>query len=208
MRNQKKERKEFLEHTKMRETGGVWGLTGSTMTSLMFFWAIYKQFFPYQLRVLIEKYVYKLMKWVSTSVHIKFNEYTGLKKSEAYNSIRNYLSSKSTARASRLMANEIRGGKSLVLSLDDHEAVEDVFNGVKVTWSSNVSQREDQSNTSSGSEETRYFTLSFHTKHREVITERYLDYVLREGRKFEFKNRERKLYTNNKSYDWSFKEGK
>ena len=72
------------------------------------------------------------------------------------------------------MANEIRGGKSLVLSLDDHEAVEDVFNGVKVTWSSNVSQREDQSNTSSGSEETRYFTLSFHTKHREVITERYL----------------------------------
>ncbi|WZY95626.1 hypothetical protein YC2023_067955 [Brassica napus] len=133
---------------------------------------------------------------------------SGLKKSEAYNSIRNYLSSKSTARASRLMANEIRGGKSLVLSLDDHEAVEDVFNGVKVTWSSNVSQREDQSNTSSGSEETRYFTLSFHTKHREVITERYLDYVLREGRKFEFKNRERKLYTNNKSYDWSFKEGK
>ncbi|KAH0869866.1 hypothetical protein HID58_076888 [Brassica napus] len=125
----------------MRETGGVWGFTGSTMTSLMFFCAIYKQFFPYQLRVLIEKYVYKLMGWVSTSVHIKFNEYTGLKKSEAYNSIRNYLSSKSTSRAKRLKANEKRGSKSLVLSLDGHEAVEDVFNGVNVKWCSHVSKQ-------------------------------------------------------------------
>ena len=208
MRNQKKERKEFLEHTKMRETGGVWGLTGSTMTSLMFFWAIYKQFFPYQLRVLIEKYVYKLMKWVSTSVHIKFNEYTGLKKSEAYNSIRNYLSSKSTAHAKRLKANEKKGSKSLVLSLADHKAVEDVFNGVNVKWSSHVSKREDHSNASAGSEERRYFTLSFHMQHREMIIESYLDHVLREGRKIEFKNRERKLYTNNKSHGWSFKEGK
>ncbi|KAJ0254049.1 AAA-type ATPase [Hirschfeldia incana] len=181
--------------------GGAWGFTGSTMTNLMFFWAMFNQFFPYQLRVLFEKYVYKLMGWVSTSVHIKFNEYTGLKKSEAYNSIRNYLSSKSTARASRLQAHEKRGGKSLVLSLDDHEAVEDVFNGVKVTWSSNVSKREEQANnnTSGGSEERRCFTLSFHTRHREMITERYLDYVLREGRKIEFKNRERKLFTNNTS---------
>ncbi|XP_013596605.1 PREDICTED: ATP-dependent zinc metalloprotease FtsH-like [Brassica oleracea var. oleracea] len=192
----------------MRETGGVWGFTGSTMTSLMFFWAIYKQFFPYQLRVLIEKYVYKLMGWVSTSVHIKFNEYTGLKKSEAYNSIRNYLSSKSTSRAKRLKANEKRGSKSLVLSLDDHEAVEDVFNGVNVKWCSHVSKREEHSNASSGSEERRYFTLSFHMKHREMIIESYLDHVLREGRKIEFKNRERKLYTNNKSHGWSFKEGK
>ncbi|CAF2089985.1 unnamed protein product [Brassica rapa] len=192
----------------MRETGGVWGLTGSTMTSLMFLWAIYKQFFPYQLRVLIEKYVYKLMKWVSTSVHIKFNEYTGLKKIEAYNSIRNYLSSKSTAHAKRLKANEKKGSKSLVLSLADHEAVEDVFNGVNVKWSSHVSKREDHSNASAGSEERRYFTLSFHMQHREMIIESYLDHVLREGRKIEFKNRERKLYTNNKSHGWSFKEGK
>ncbi|CAH8388780.1 unnamed protein product [Eruca vesicaria subsp. sativa] len=183
----------------MRETGGgVWGFTGSTMTSLMFFWAMYNQFFPYHLRVLIETYVYKLMGLVSNSVHIKFNEHSGLKKSEAYNSIRSYLSSKSTALAVRLKANEKGGGKSLVLSLDDHEAVEDVFNGVKVQWSSNVSKREEHAN-ASGSEERRYFTLSFHRRNREMIIERYLGHVLREGRKIEFKNRERKLYTNNTS---------
>ncbi|KAJ4900937.1 P-loop containing nucleoside triphosphate hydrolases superfamily protein [Raphanus sativus] len=181
----------------MREAGGVWGFTGSSMTSLMFFWAMYNQFFPYQLLALIMKYVYKLMGWVSTSVHIKLMGWVD--KGEAYNSIRNYLSSKSTARANRLKANEKRGGKSLVLSLDDHESVEDVFNGVKVTWSSNVtSKREDQAN-AGGSEERRYFTLSFHTRHREMIIERYLEYVLSEGRKIEIKKRERKLYTNNTS---------
>ncbi|KFK33745.1 hypothetical protein AALP_AA5G054400 [Arabis alpina] len=187
-------------------TGEILGFTGSTMTSLMFFWAIYKQYVPYHFQVYIQKHVSKLMGWVSKSVHIKFDEYTGegLKRSEAYNSIRNYLSSKSTACAKRLKANETKNSKALVLSLDDHEAVEDEFEGVMVKWSSCVSKNENQSSTSGGkgSQERRYFTLSFHREHREMMIESYLEHVLREGKEIGLRNRERKLYTNNSSQEW------
>ncbi|XP_010502854.1 PREDICTED: AAA-ATPase At3g28540-like [Camelina sativa] len=190
----------------MSETGSSWGFTGSTMTSLMFLWAMYKQIFPYHLQIHVERYVYKLMGWVSSSVHIKFNESSGegLEKSKAYDSIRNYLSTKSTALAKRLKANESKSSKSLVLSLDDHETVEDVFEGVKVKWSSSVTENGNKSsmNRDKGSVERRYMTLSFHSRHREMITKTYLDHVLREGEEIGLKKRERKLYTNNSSQDW------
>ncbi|KAL1223272.1 AAA-ATPase [Cardamine amara subsp. amara] len=198
----------------MFEAGAIWGFTGTTMASLMFFWSVYKQFVPYQLRDYLEKFVYKMMGLVSNSVRIRFTEYTedkGLKKSQAYDSIRNYLSMKSTARAKRLKANETKNSKALVLSLDDHEAVEDVFQGVKVIWSSSSRKSEYQydTNRNSVSEEKRYLTLSFHNSHRDMITETYLAHVLREGKEIGLKNRERKLYTNNSSQDYSsWREGR
>ncbi|KAG7632906.1 AAA-type ATPase N-terminal domain [Arabidopsis suecica] len=192
----------------MFEAGGLFGFTGTTMASLMFFWSMYRQFVPYQIRDYLEKCFYKMFGLVSNSVHIKFTEYTedkGLKKSQAYDLIRNYLSSKSTARAQRLKANESKNSKSLVLSLDDHEAVEDVFQGVKVVWSLSVWKSNDQADSS----EKRYLTLSFHNRYREMITTIYLDHVLREGKEIGLKNRERKLYTNNSSQDYSaWREGR
>jgi len=192
----------------MFEAGGLFGFTGTTMASLMFFWSVYRQFVPYQIRDYLEKCFYKMFGLVSNSVHIKFTEYTedkGLKKSQAYDLIRNYLSSKSTARAQRLKANESKNSKSLVLSLDDHEAVEDVFQGVKVVWSLSVWKSNDQADSS----EKRYLTLSFHNRYREMITTIYLDHVLREGKEIGLKNRERKLYTNNSSQDYSaWREGR
>ncbi|ESQ32642.1 hypothetical protein EUTSA_v100053380mg, partial [Eutrema salsugineum] len=162
----------------MLETGAFWGFTGSTMTSLMFFWAMYKQFFPYHLRAKMEKWVCNLMGWASNSVHIKFNEYAG------------------EACAKRLKANETQNSKSLVISLDDQEVVEDVFDGVKVKWSSSVTKSK---NKNGSSNERRYLTLRFHNRDRETITKTYLDHVLRQGKEIGLKNRERKLYTNNSS---------
>ncbi|EOA25130.1 hypothetical protein CARUB_v10018439mg [Capsella rubella] len=185
----------------MLETGTIWGLTSTTMASLMFFWSMYRQFVPYQIHGFLEKYFYKMIGLVSYTVDIKFTEYTvtddrGIfKKSQAYDAIRNYLSSKSTARAKRLKANESRNSKSLVFSLDDHEEVEDVFQGVKMKWSSSVNTS--QSNRRSGSEEGRYLTLSFHNRYREMITTSYLDHVMRVGKEIGLEKRERKLYTNN-----------
>ncbi|CAH8388792.1 unnamed protein product [Eruca vesicaria subsp. sativa] len=189
----------------MIDTAAIWGLTGTTVTSFMFLWAIYSQYVPRHLRSYIEKYVYKLLGWVSLYVHIKFTEYTeeGLKRSENYDAIRNYLSTNSAARALRLKADESKNSKALVLSMDDHEEVEDVFDGVKVKWHSNV--KEIQTNSSSGrgnSGERRYFTLTFHKRHREMIIETYLEHVLREGKDIGLRNRERKLYTNNSSSEW------
>ncbi|KAH0923767.1 hypothetical protein HID58_023785, partial [Brassica napus] len=184
----------------------IWGITGTTVTSFMFIWAIYSQYVPRHLRSYIEKYAYKMIGWVSLYVHIKFNEYTdeGLKRSENYDAIRNYLSTNSAARALRLKADESKNSKALVLSMDDHEEVEDVFDGVKVKWYSNVKEIQTQSSGygRSSSGERRFFTLTFHRRHRGMIIESYITHVLREGREIGLRNRERKLFTNNSSSEW------
>ncbi|CAH2045052.1 unnamed protein product [Thlaspi arvense] len=180
-------------------TGAIWGLVGTAMPNFVFLWTLYKQFMPSEIRDYTEKYFYKMIGSVSNTVHIRFTEHTGkgLKRSQAYDAIRNFLSSKSMARAQRLTANESKNSKSVVLSLDDHEEVEDSFNGVKVKWSSNVK------------DERRYLTLSFQNRHREMVTKTYLDHVLKEGKEIGLRNKERKLFTNNSSQDYSsWKEGR
>ncbi|CAN8266051.1 unnamed protein product [Cochlearia groenlandica] len=189
----------------MLETGAIWGITGTAVTFFMFIYAMYSQYVPPHLRVHVEKYAYKVIGWISSYVHIKFNEYTeeGLKRSENYEAIRNYLSANSAARAKRLKANESRNSQSLVLSMDDHEEVEDVFEGVKVTWHSNVKVTQTQSDYGrNSSDERRFFTLTFHKRHRGMITKTYVNHVLKEGKGIGLTNRERKLYTNNSSQEW------
>ncbi|KAJ4888210.1 P-loop containing nucleoside triphosphate hydrolases superfamily protein [Raphanus sativus] len=189
----------------MLGTIAVWGITATTVSNIMLIRAVYSQYIPRHIRTQLEIYFYKLLGWLSFYVHIKFNEHTeeGLKISENYDAIRNYLSSNTAARAQRLKANESKNSKSLVLSMDDHEEVEDVFNGVKVKWHSNMNEIQRQSNYGRNtSYERRFFTLTFHRRHRGMIIESYITHVLREGKAIGLRNRERKLYTNNSSSEW------
>ncbi|KAH0969130.1 hypothetical protein GBA52_029002 [Prunus armeniaca] len=118
---------------------------GSTIGGLMFVWAIFQQYFPYEVRRHIEKYSQRLVGYVYPYIQITFNEFTGerLMRSEAYSAIENYLSSKSSTQAKRLKA-DIKNNQSLVLSMDDHEEVSDEFKGVKVWWASgkNISKQQ------------------------------------------------------------------
>ncbi|KAJ6670303.1 BCS1 AAA-TYPE ATPASE [Salix koriyanagi] len=157
-------------------TGEVWTQLSSAITGLMLAWVMFQQYFPTQLRGYLEKYSQKLIVLVHPYIHITFHEFTSerLKRSEAFSAIQNYLSSNSTKNAKKLKAEVAPKGQSVVLVMDDYEEVTDVFNGVK-----------------------------FHRSHREIITEKYVEHVLKEGKEIAVRNRQRKLYTNNPSDNWS-----
>ncbi|TKY50342.1 mitochondrial chaperone BCS1-B [Spatholobus suberectus] len=186
--------------------GDMFAYIGSIIASLMFVWAMFKQFFPYQLSNQIQKYSQRLVAFVYPYIQITFHEFTGerLMRSEAYSAIENYLSSKASTQAKRLKADIGKNNQSLVLSMDDHEEVADEFNGVKLWWASGKHMSKPQSTISFHpmSDEKRYYKLTFHKSNRDVILGTYLNYVLKEGRAIKVKNRQRKLYTNSGSY-WS-----
>ncbi|CAJ1946905.1 unnamed protein product [Sphenostylis stenocarpa] len=187
--------------------GDMFAQIGSIVGSLMFVWAMFKQFFPYQLINQIEKRSQRLVTYVYPYIQITFHEFTGerLMRSEAYSAIENYLSSKASTQAKRLKADIGKNNQSLVLSMDDHEEVADEFNGVKLWWASGKHISKAQSTISFHhpmSDERRYYKLTFHTRNRDAIVGTYLNYVLKEGKAIKVKNRQRKLYTNSGSY-WS-----
>ena len=178
---------------------------GSIIASLMFIWAVFQQYFPYEFRSYIGKYSKRLVSFVYPYIQITFNEFTGerLMRSEAYSAIENYLSSTTSLQAKRLKADIVKNNQSLVLSMDDHEEVADEFGGEKLWWASGKHIAKTQSfSFYPVTDEKRFYKLTFHKRNRDLIIGPYLKHVLKEGRAIKVRNRQRKLYTNNGSM-WS-----
>ncbi|XVF60443.1 hypothetical protein PTKIN_Ptkin08bG0046900 [Pterospermum kingtungense] len=185
--------------------GEIWSHVGSTMASLMFVYAMFKQFFPYELQGYFEKYFTKVVSFAYPYVEIKFDEFTGerMKRSEAYSAIKTYLSGKSSASAKRLKADVVRDSQSVILSMDYNEEVTDEFQGAKVWWSAKRTPPSTQRiSWFSDDDEKRFYKLTCHRRHRELITQSYISHVLKEGKEIATKNRQRKLYSNNPSHNW------
>ncbi|XP_021856068.1 AAA-ATPase ASD, mitochondrial-like [Spinacia oleracea] len=178
---------------------------GSVIASIVFFWAIFQQYFPNHLRSHFEKYTQRIITLVYPYIQITFNETTGERfmRSEAYVAIENYLSSNSSKQAKRLKADMLKNNQSLSLSMDEHEEVADEYKRVKVWWAfgKNVSKQPTFS-FHPVADEKRYYKLTFHKKNRDLIMGDYLSYVLKEGNAIKIRNRQRKLYTNNGA-QWS-----
>ncbi|KFK29241.1 hypothetical protein AALP_AA7G107800 [Arabis alpina] len=176
----------------------LWTNTGSALATLMFIYTIFKQWFPH-FGDHLEPFFQRVFGRFYPYIQITFYEYNGehFKRSEAYMGIQSYLSKDSSARAKKLKANIIKGSKALVLSMDDKEEITDSFEDITVWWQSKKEGSRRQSfSFYSETDEKRYYMLRFHRRDREVIIGRYLEHVMKEGKTIEFKNRERKLYSN------------
>ncbi|CAO2816238.1 unnamed protein product [Amaranthus hypochondriacus] len=184
---------------------------GSLIATIIFAKAMYEQYLPYKWRETIHAFLYryteKLVRFFSPYHDITFEEYTGERfdRSEAYITIETYLSEKTSEKARGLKGNFVKDGKALVLGLADNEEVTDVFDGVKVWWRCRKNFSRTQTITFfPGTDEKRYYQLTFHGRHRKLITETYLKYVLEEGEAITIRKRQRKLYTNIKDKNGSY----
>ncbi|KAJ9135204.1 hypothetical protein P3X46_032413 [Hevea brasiliensis] len=183
----------------------MWTQLGSAIAGLMFVWAMYDRYFPYQLRGYVERYSHKLVALVFPYFQIIFDEYTGedMMRSEVYAAIQSYLSANSSMRAKRLKADVVKDSQSVLLTMDDHEEITDDFNGIKVWWTSIKNNPNKQSFSFYPElDERRYFKVTVHRRYREIIVKSYIDHVIKEGKAVAVKNRQRKLYTNNPSKNW------
>ncbi|KAL3723228.1 hypothetical protein ACJRO7_035414 [Eucalyptus globulus] len=132
-------------------------------------------------------------------VEISFHEFTGkyMKRSEAFMAIQNYLTENAASRAKRLKADSVKDKRPLILSMDDYEEVDDEYNGVNITWSSNrIVPASTTFSLYPTTQNPRYYTLTFHRRHRKLITQSYINHVLTEGKAIASRNRQLKLYTN------------
>jgi chaperone BCS1 len=186
--------------------GEMWAQAGSVMASAMFVYAIFQQYFPAGLRRYFDKYTQKLIAVFYPYIQITFNEYSGdgFERSNAYKSIERYLAANSSNKAKRLKADMVTDCKSLVLSMDDHEEITDEYEGIKVWWgSSQIIPNRQSISWWPREDEKRFYKLTFHRQHRDLITTTYLSHVLDKGKEIAVRSRQRKLYTNNKKETWT-----
>ncbi|KAI9085362.1 hypothetical protein K1719_032739 [Acacia pycnantha] len=184
----------------------MWGQLGSITATVMFFYAMFDKFFPPPLRDYIKTYTKKLTSLFDPYISIRFSELEGerMKRSEAYTAIQTYLSANSSERSSKLKAEVVKDSQTpLVLSMDDNEEITDEFQGVKLWWRAHKLDVNNQSfSVYPASHEKRFYKLTFHRHHRDVVTSSYIQHVLDEGKAIATRNRQLKLYTNNPSNSW------
>nr|GMD49567.1 AAA-ATPase At3g28580-like [Ipomoea batatas] len=191
----------------MMMMGDVWSQLGPSLATLMFIWTLYQNYFPDQIRTYIITHAHKIYCFFYPYIHITFHEFENeelFDRSKVFLAIERYLSYNSSNNAKRLVAKGVKDStQALVLTMDDHEEVTDVFQGIKVWWSSNQHPPNQQTISYFPREdEKRFFQLKFHRRDRDLITRSYLKHVLDEGEAIAVRDRKRKLYTNNKSDDW------
>ncbi|OVA11940.1 AAA-type ATPase [Macleaya cordata] len=149
----------------------------------------------------VSKFLNRILSFLNPNIQITFHEFTSEPlnpKNEAFVAIEAYLSSKLLTDARRLKGQIFKNGKNLILSLDEHEEVSDLFDGNHMSWILGKTQISAGKNPSfsAGPDEQRFFVLKFHKKHRELVSRFYLGNVVESGKVILAQNRRRKLYTN------------
>ncbi|CAD6267434.1 unnamed protein product [Miscanthus lutarioriparius] len=171
-----------------------WTGLGSALASFFFLWSVVQNHIPVAFRYRLSTWGNKLVSFFSPYLEITINEYgaEGFHRSDFYLAVEAYLSDACARRARKLRAELGKNSKNLQVSVDDN----DEFAGSQViSWYP-------------GEEVRRFYRVVFHRRHRDLVVDRYLPYVLEEGRAVTVRNRQRRLFTNNPSGSWNSYRGK
>jgi hypothetical protein len=155
----------------------------------------------------------RLAALVDPYLSVTIAEYEGgrMKRSDAYEEVKAYLSGACSACGVRHLRAEVaKDADKLVLSMVDGEEVPDDFQGATVWWwaYSRPPPRADAGAAWFGGggaqeEERRFYRLFFLDRHRELVLDAYLPHVRRQGRAFMVRDRQRKLFTNIATHQWA-----
>ncbi|XP_047093061.1 AAA-ATPase ASD, mitochondrial-like [Lolium rigidum] len=186
--------------------GYGWAGLWSAVASLIFLWSMVQQYVPAQLEEYLTTLSRRLHAAVSPYVTITIDEQVpdSFGRSEAYLAAEAYLSATCASSARRLRADLAAGSDRMSVAVDDHEEVIDEFRGAKLWWrKTKTLPRTNVISWSAYEAERRTYCLTFHHRHRGLIDAVYMPHVLAEGRAATVRNRQRRLFTNNPSSDWS-----
>ncbi|XP_037469829.1 AAA-ATPase ASD, mitochondrial-like [Triticum dicoccoides] len=188
-----------------------WAGLGSVVATLIFLWSVVQNYVPPTFRLYLTTWAAKLAACFNPYLEITISEYGAerFQRSDFFLAVKAYLSDACARRAHKLKAELGKDSKNLRVSVDDHEEVTDDFFGITIWWY--ASKRQSKANVISlypGGDERRFYRLVFHRRHRDLVVDSYLPFVLGEGRAVTVKNRQRRLFTNNASGSWNPYQGK
>ncbi|XP_009631121.1 AAA-ATPase ASD, mitochondrial-like [Nicotiana tomentosiformis] len=173
-----------------------WGGLGTSIASFIFMWDMIRRYCPPELIRASDKWTRRIRSFFYPFIQISISEFmsNNLKPHDAYAAVEAYLSVHLAKEAKKLRAETVHGGGKLVLSMDEHERVTDEFGGAKIQWiSGKIVQRESKY---LPEVERKYYKVTFHKKYRDMVTDTYLEHVIKTGKEIQMRNRKRKLYTN------------
>ncbi|XP_050214244.1 AAA-ATPase At3g50940 [Mercurialis annua] len=164
--------------------------------------SIARDLIPQALHQYLNSTAKKISTFFSSQLTVVIEEFDGLTSNQMFHAANVYLGSNLSASKRRIKVNKPEKEKELAVTIDTDQELVDVFKGVKLRWilaSSHIENHLPSNKKSNGGafskSELRYFELSFHKKHRNMVLSSYLPYILQKAKAIREEKKTLKLHT-------------
>jgi len=191
--------------TKLATAKTVLSAATSVAATAMLARSIAQDFLPHEIHDYLFSGIRSFFNRFSSQLTMIIDEFDGLVSNQIYEAAEIYLGSKISPNTQRLKVSKSEKERSLTITMESNDEISDVFNGVKFNWvlvcrqveSKNFHNPRDLNSTLRA--EVRSFQLSFHKKHKEMVLNSYLPYIVEEAKSMNQEKKTLKIFT--VSYD-------
>ncbi|KAM7475029.1 hypothetical protein LguiB_022272 [Lonicera macranthoides] len=158
---------------------------------------------PEELQQYVLFQIQTLAKSFSPYIVLIIEEFTGLVSNQIYKAAEFYLGSKISPNTKILKVTMPEKENSPVITMAKNQETVDTFNGVQFMWKQIGKKGENrrtvynEGQSTSIQQETKYFHLTFHKKHKEMVFNSYFPFILSESKRLREQKRTLKIHTLN-----------
>lgn len=184
----------------------------SVSASVMLFRTTFHQVIPRQVQEFLVKALFRIFKRTNTSLlTLVVDQFDGMSRNDLFDSFEIYMSTKTNPKTNRLKITKSSKEKHLNIKLAQSENIIDFFQEVEIKWlficeeSESTTRRSRSRNNSKVPDDfgnrpwqfksKQWFELSFEKKHKEIVVNSYIPFVLEEGKAIRNVKKVVKLHT-------------
>ncbi|XVE93671.1 hypothetical protein REPUB_Repub01dG0214300 [Reevesia pubescens] len=179
----------------------IFSAAASVAATAMLVRSVSREFVPRELRDYMFLKIKNLLLSFSSDLTLVIEEYDGLNHNHLYKAAELYLEPTIPPDTKRIRVTMPRKEGKISLSLEKDEEIIDNFNGVQVKWKF-VSKNNPPKHIPGPDpyrpmlkSDSRFFELSFHKKHKEMILNIYVQHILDKAKELKEKKKTMKLFT-------------
>ncbi|XP_061345616.1 AAA-ATPase At5g17760-like [Gastrolobium bilobum] len=193
----------------MTSPSSIFKAYASMSASIMLLRSMFNEFVPQPVRGHLSNAFRYLIKPRSPTLTLVIEESSGIARNQVYDAAEAYLSTKVSPANERLRISKSPKEKNLTIRLESGEKLTDSYEGVSLKWRFNCAESEknnspDDYGSISIRSVKRYFELSFNKKHKEMVLESYLPFILEKAKEMRDEERVLKIHTlNTSNYGYS-----
>ncbi|EXC04417.1 putative mitochondrial chaperone bcs1 [Morus notabilis] len=150
--------------------------------------SIFRDYVPHEIKDLVLSSLTSFMKSFSSQLTLVIDEFEdGFKSNHLFKAAKIYLRPTISPNTARLRVSQPKKENNILITMERNEEIIDLFNGIELKWKL----------VSSPKSELRRFELSFHKKHKDLVLNSYLSYVLEKSKEMKEEIKTLKLLTLN-----------
>ncbi|XP_027347792.1 AAA-ATPase At3g50940-like [Abrus precatorius] len=179
----------------------VLSTAASVAATAMVIRSVASEILPAEFRDYFTGGIRKVLSRFSSDITMVIDEFDGLVNNQIYEAAETYLGARISPSTHRFKVSKPDTEKSFTLTMERNESLTDVFNGVKFNWTLACRQVESRNFhnprdlNSTLKSEVRSLELTFHKKHKEMVLNTYLPFILKEAKSMKQESKALRIFT-------------